>query len=334
MKAKIIGCGLSGIVASILLKQKGYSVEIFESRDHVGGNCYDYKTNGVTVHKYGAHIFHTNDSDVWEFVNRYSSFNNYIHKVRANSSLGLISIPYNYNTRDQIGKDLSGEEIRNLIFKDYSERHWGLDWNGLPGSITGRLPDKRESYDNRYFTDRYQGIPSSGYSNMMSNMLEGVVVHLGVDKNYYKKIDSDSYDLMIYTGKPDSYFDYEYGRLSYRSLRFEHYAGPKDDLFSWEKGAVINECNKSLFNRTVDNRVFLNETVNSTIYTRDYPEEHTDFNDPIYPKNFGIDSEIYSKYNKLISKQNKVIFLGRLATYKYLDMWMAIKQVFNKLKDL
>lgn len=334
MKAKIIGCGLSGIVSAILLKEKGYDVEIFDSRDHIGGNCYDEKMNNITVHKYGAHIFHTNDEQVWAFLNRYSSFNKYVHRARANTSIGLISIPYNNKTRDQIGKDLTLEEIQNLIFKDYSERHWGIPWDQLPKSISGRLPSKRQNDDDRYFTDTYQGIPSLGYTNMFKNMLDSISVNLGVAKNYYKKILSDNnFDLMIYTGKPDEYFDNIYGQLEYRSLKFEHYVDRANELYSWDNGAVINECNKSIFNRTTDNRIFINEETldGNTVYTRDYPEEHNETNDPIYPKNFGVNVDRYTKYNKLIGLQNKTIFLGRLATYKYLDMWMAIKQVFNKL---
>lgn len=334
MKAKIIGCGLSGITAAILLKEKGYEIEIFDSRPHIGGNCYDEKSNNITVHKYGPHIFHTNDDEVWSFLNRYTSFNQYVHRARANTARGLISIPYNYSTRDQIGEDLSAEEIQNLIFKDYSERHWGIPWTELPKSISARVPNKRDSYDDRYFTDKYQGIPAQGYTNMMNNMLEEFKIHLNVPQTYYKKIvDSNNYDIMIYTGKPDDYFDYCYGFLEYRSLRFEHILVEKTNLFSWETGAIINECNKSLFNRTADNSIFLNEQNTHTIYTRDFPEEHDRNNDPIYPKNFGNNIEIYSKYNKLIKQQNKTIFLGRLATYKYLDMWMAIKQVFNELKQ-
>lgn len=331
MKAKIIGCGLSGITSAILLKKRGYDVEIFDTRNHIGGNCYDEKFGDVTVHKYGCHIFHTNDDQVWEFLNRYTTFNNYTHRVRANSSYGLISIPYNYNTRDQIGKDLSLEEIQQAIFKEYSERHWGISWENLPPSISGRLPSKRDNYDDRYFTDKYQGIPSSGYTNMMNNMLYGIKVNLSVSPNYYKKL-ADKTDLLIYTGKPDSFFDYQYGRLEYRSLKFEHTIAKRSNLFSWNLGSCINECNSSPFNRTIDNSILLNETDGDfTVYTKDYPEEHNEYNDPIYPKNFGENIERFAKYNKLIKQQNKVIFLGRLATYKYLDMWMAIKQVFQRL---
>lgn len=332
MKAKIIGCGLSGITSAIVLKEQGYDVEIFDTRDHIGGNCYDTKINNITVHKYGAHIFHTNDDQVWNFLNRYTKFNNYEHRVRANTELGLISIPYNYHTRDQIGKDLTAEEIQQIIFKDYSERHWGIAWENLPKSISSRLPAKRDNYDDRYFTDIYQGIPFQGYTKMMENMLDGIVVHLGVDACYYKKLkENNNYDLMIYTGKPDNYFDSCYGKLEYRSLKFEHFLDMKKDNFSWSKGSVINECNKKPFNRTIDNSIFLNETSTMSMFTRDYPEEHTENNDPIYPKNFGSNLEIFAKYNSLVKQEKKTLFLGRLATYKYLDMWMAIKQVFQKL---
>jgi UDP-galactopyranose mutase len=338
MNAKIIGCGLSGIVASILLKQRGYDVEIFDTRNHIGGNCYDENIKNITVHKYGLHIFHTNDLEVWNFVNQYSLFNNYVHRVRANTKYGLISIPYNLKTEKQLGKKFSETEIQNLIFKEYSERHWGIPWGELPKSISSRLPSKRHNDDDRYFTDIYQGIPVNGYTSMMNNMLDGTVVHLGVNKDTYKKLlsNSFSYDIIIYTGKPDDYFDYKYGKLEYRSLRFDHYEQVKNKLFSFDQGSVINECNSNKFNRTVDNGVFLkeNNNLNYTIYTKDYPEEHNEYNDPIYPKNFGNNIKIYNKYNQLIKRQHKTIFLGRLATYKYLDMWMAIKQVFNKLKHV
>lgn len=338
LKAKVIGCGLSGIVSAILLKNQGYHVEIFDSRNHIGGNCYDVKIKNITVHKYGAHIFHTNDEEVWNFVNRYSSFNNYEHKVRANTKLGLISIPYNLKTQEQLGRELSDQEIQDLIFREYSERHWGIPWENLPKSISGRIPDKRYNNDDRYFTDTYQGIPTQGYEHMMQNMLDGIVVHLNVDQTYYKTLldNSSSYDIMIYTGKPDDYFDNVYGRLEYRSLRFDHFEQTKNKLFSFDQGSVINECNSERFNRTMDNGVFLQENLNLnySIFTRDYPEEHNQYNDPIYPKNFGANVQIYNKYNQLIKKQNKTVFLGRLATYKYLDMWMAIKQVFNKLKHV
>ena len=263
-----------------------------------------------------------------EIFNRYTKFNNYAHRVRANTELGLLSIPFSKKTAEQIGRDLSPIEIQNLLFKDYSERHWGVAWEELPKSITGRVPLKREDYDDRYFTHKHQGIPAQGYSEMFKNMLEGIKVNLGVGRNDWRKLKCDK---IIYTGKISEYFNLEWGALPYRSLRFEHFFAKQEPLFSADKGAVINECNKSPYNRTVDNSIFLNEKVEETILTRDYPEEHNAFNDPIYPKNFGEGQKIYEKYKVAALADNNTIFLGRLATYKYLDMWMALKQVMSKL---
>ena len=238
------------------------------------------------------------------------------------------NINYNKKTIEQIGKDLSPSEIQELIFRQYSERHWGIKWEDLPVSISSRVPTKRDNWDDRYFIDKYQGIPVNGYTTMFNNMLDGIKVNVGVSKEEYKKLKCDK---MIYTGKPDEFYNFRFGKLPYRSLRFEHVKVRKDNNFSWEKGAVINECNQLPFNRTMDNGVYLNENLPHTILTRDYPEEHSEKNDAIYPKDFGQGMSIYSKYKELIKSEEGVVFLGRLATYKYLDMWMAIKQVMVKL---
>ena len=330
MKINIIGCGLSGITSANILKSQGHDVEIFDTRDHIGGNCYDEDIEGIKVHKYGLHCFHTNDKQVWDFLNKYSKFNNHNLRVRANTKYGMINIPYSNLTEQQIGKKLTDKEIHNSIFKNYSERHWGIAWKKLPKSISSRVPTRRKSFDDRYSLDKYQGIPEKGYTEMMNNMLYGIKVNLGVKKNEYKKLKCDK---MIYTGKPDEFFDLKFGKLPYRSLKFKHYKAKRTDLFSFDKGAQINECgDKTIkYNRTVDNSVFLNQKENYTILTRDYPEEHNETNEPIYPKNFGQGQEIYNKYREAIRSEKNVIFLGRLATYKYMDMWVTIKQAINKL---
>jgi len=335
MKVNIVGCGLSGIVAAILLKDQGHSVEIFETRSHIGGNCFDGVLNNVMVHQYGSHIFHTNSDEVWEFLNRYTSFNGYTHRVEANTDRGRISIPYNKKTEEQLGTELSPEEIRDLIFVKYSERHWGVPWDQLPKSISSRVPNKRDDWDDRYFTDKYQGIPSLGYTKMMENMLDGITVHTGVPHNEWRKWMDGMYscDKLIFTGKVDDFFENCYGHLPYRSLKFEHTVIPKSESeCSWDKGAIINECGDAPFNRTTDNSVFLNEQVSETVMTRDYPQQHVPGkNLAIYPMNFGEGRDIYMKYKKAADSHGNVIFLGRLATYKYLDMWMAIQQVFRKI---
>ena len=337
MKINIVGCGLSGIVSAILLRDKGHSVEIFDIRRHIGGNCFDGLLNNVTVHQYGPHIFHTNDDEVWEFVNRYTSFNGYTHRVEANTDLGRISIPYNKKTEEQLGRSLTPEEIRDLVFTKYSERHWGVPWDDLPSSITNRVPGKRDDWDDRYFTDKHQGIPVRGYTDMMNNMLSGIKVNLGVGPDEWKRWMDGMYscDKLIYTGKVDDYCDHAHGHLPYRSLRFEHTVVTKDEAeFNWDKGAILNECGDAPYNRTSDNSVYLNEQGPETVITRDYPQQHIPGkNLAIYPMNFGEGRYIYSKYKKIAQSQNNVLFLGRLATYKYLDMWMAIKQVMTKLRN-
>jgi len=332
MKVHIYGCGMSGVVAAILLKERGHDVEIFEVREHIAGNCYDHKNHdGCTVHEYGSHIFHTNDEDVWEFLNRYTKFNDYQHRVRANTSEGLLSIPFNKKTEVQLGRDLSPEEIQELLFREYSERHWGIPWEQLPKSISGRVPNKRDNHDDRYFTDKYQGIPEHGYTKMFENMLDGIKVNLGVEHGLHKRLKAD---LVIWTGKVSEYFDLKLGHLPYRSLRFEHERVKKDDLYTWNTGAVINECNTKPFNRTMDSSVYLNEDVEYTIHTRDHPEEYQPGrNAPIYPKTFGEGPKIYQKYQQMANSDPNTIFLGRLATYRYLDMWMAVKQVMVRLKS-
>lgn len=331
MKIHIYGCGMSGVTAAILFKEQGHDVEIFEVRDHIAGNCYDEKNDdGCTVHKYGSHIFHTNNEQVWTFLNRYTKFNSYEHRVRANTKEGLLSIPFSKKTEEQLGRDLDPKEIQDLLFREYSERHWGIPWEQLPKSISGRVPNKRDNHDDRYFTDKYQGIPENGYTDMFKNMLDGIKVNLGAERGLHKRLKAD---LVVWTGKISEYFDLKFGHLPYRSLRFDHTRVKKDPMYTWDTGAVINECNTKPFNRTMDNSVYLNEDVTHTIHTRDFPEEYEEGkNDPIYPKTFGEGPKVYQKYLRAAMADQNTIFLGRLATYKYLDMWMAVSQVMAKLK--
>ena len=181
-KAVIVGCGIAGATAAFLLKQKGYRVEIFETRNHIAGNCYDEEVHGVTVHKYGAHVFHTNRDKVWSFVNRFAKFNDFCPKVWANTKEGLIPIPYNDITKTAIGEK-SKDQIIDLIFRDYSEKMWGESWENLPGEITSRIPKIREGTNRCYHKDPYFGVPIGGYVKMFENMLEGVKVLDSLDGN-------------------------------------------------------------------------------------------------------------------------------------------------------
>ena len=327
MKIIVVGCGISGISAATLLSRAGHRVEIFETRDHVGGNCYNETIHGVTMHKYGPHLFHTNDGNVWRFLSEFSSFSDYRHRVVADTRLGRISIPYSLKTESQIGRRLEDEEIRNLIFTEYSEKQWGVPWRDLPDTIRNRVPARREDDDDRYFQDRYQGQPIDGFTAMFKNMLDGITVHLGVKADDWRRCNAD---LLIYCGKIDAYYGYRYGRLPYRSLRFEH-----EKTAARLPHAVINQCNKKPYTRIYDHAHFSNETPEFTVVTHEFPCTHTGENTPYYPMPFGPGKELYSRYRKLASlDRSRVIMLGRLATYSYLDMWMAIAQAMAKVRPL
>ena len=328
MKINIIGCGLTGIVAANILKSKGHSVEIFESRSHIGGNCYDSNLNGVLVHNYGPHIFHTNDEEVWEFLNRFTEFTHFKYRPLGNTKLGLIPLPYSLSTVKAIGRELTTEEIIDVIYKDYSEKQWGVPFEDISKSILSRVPIlKNVESPSWYGDERYQGIPSKGYTYMMSNMLDGIKVNLGIKNNEWKHLPCD---LVIYTGKIDDYFSNIYGDLPYRSLNFEHSISEKRLHHH-----AINECNKDVsYTRIYDHSYFLNQTEDLTVITKEYPVQYNGNNIPFYPITFGDGSDLYKKYKNLVNSERDVLFLGRLATYKYLDMWVAIKTVLNKIKEV
>jgi UDP-galactopyranose mutase len=255
MNIIVIGSGLSGAVTSYILNSLGSRrVKIFESRPHLAGNCFDNCAANPLIHTYGPHLFHTPDEAVWNLLSRFTQWTQYVHFVWAETNLGRISIPYNLQTQRQISQNLSDDEIRDLIFKDYSRKQWGIPWEQMPAAITGRVPMRRENEDTRYFTDKYQGQPKDGYTAMFQRMLQGIPVHLGVGKDEWRKHAAKA-DLVIYTGKIDEYFNYCYGRLPYRSLRFEHQRS-RERL----PVAVINQCNTLPYTRMYDHRYFSEES--------------------------------------------------------------------------
>jgi UDP-galactopyranose mutase len=327
-KAKIVGCGLSGITSAILLKNLGYDVEIFEFRNHIGGNCYDSNTSGVMLHNYGPHIFHTDDEEVFNFLSRYTEWEPFELKPIGNTYLGKVSLPYSRKTIAQIGRELSPDEIIRYFFRDYSEKQWGVPFEKIPSSIISRIPKTKNCEDPTWFEgQKYQCIPSLGYTYMMSNMLYGLKVHIGVSANEWKKYPAD---LTVYTGKIDEYFNYCYGELPYRSLVFNHtFTSRKQDTFIINDNTCFNE-----YTRKYDHSYFTIGHSGSTIITKEYSKNCENGDIPFYPMNFGESVSIYQKYKYLADQQSRVIFLGRLATYKYLDMWMAIKQALLKLNKI
>ena len=326
MRAVVVGAGLSAGVASTILKKKGYSVEVFETRPHIAGNCFDSSIKGIQVHNYGPHAFHTDQQYVWDFVNKYANFNSFKHTVIARLRDGkIIPIPYNLVSQDIVG-DWSSEDILDQLFRDYSEKHWGIPFDKLPNNISGRVPKKRNDRNPYYHVDKFQGIPIGGYTQFITNMFEGCNVHVGCPADAWKKY---KYDLLIYTGSIDQYYDYCYGPLKYRSLRFEFFKGQRTN---WVQ---LNECNKNFeHTRVVDHSHWYDQSVGKTVFTREFPEEFN-LNRPeterFYPKSFE-SQEMYKKYKNIPT--TNVIFLGRLGTYKYLDMDDCIKQVLGKLKKI
>lgn len=322
MKVTIVGSGLAGAVAARIFHDRGHQVTVFESRDHIGGNCHDSWREGVLVHNYGPHGFHTDNERVWDFLNRFTTFHPTALAVSARTPLGMIPVPFNDLSARLVG-DLSPEEIRDLIFVDYSEKHWGIPWREIPASITTRLPQRRQGTDCRYHLDRWQGVPTAGYTGMFRAMLDGIPVHLGCGAEEWRKHPCDH---LVYTGSIDDYYHHAQGTLEYRSLRFEYESTARRELFQ------INECNReNPWTRSVDHSHWLGQKVDRTIIAREYPTEWDGTNLRFYPKPFGANPELYRKYRDAAAAEKNVTFVGRLATYKYLDMDDTIAQVMVKL---
>jgi UDP-galactopyranose mutase len=321
MKVAVIGAGLAGTVAAVRLRELGHAVEIFERRHHIAGNCFDSLLNNIRVHNYGPHCFHTNNSEVWEFVNRYASFRELSICVYANTSRGLIPIPYNRKSAAITG-ELTPKQITELLFIDYSEKQWGVKWAELPRTITARVPLVRDSEDGRYHLDRWQGVPSAGYASWFESMLSGITVHLGCEDEAWRRYD---WDYIVYTGSIDQFYSYSLGRLEYRSLRFQYQQSPV------RREAQINECNKTnLWTRSFDHSHWSPTAPSDTVVAREFPCEFDGINERFYPKPFGGNSELYEEYRQLAKKEPRVMFIGRLGTYKYLDMDDVIAQVLAR----
>jgi UDP-galactopyranose mutase len=328
MNVKIIGCGLSGITAAILLKEKGHSATIYDTRNHIGGNCYDSNICGTLVHNYGPHIFHTNDEEVFTFLSRYTEWFDFKYQPLGNTKLGTLPLPYSKKTIQALGRELTQEEIVDVIFKDYSEKQWGVSFEQIPKSITNRIPKTKDEEDPTWYgSEKYQCIPKHGYTAMMNTMLEGTPVILNCNNDCWKSVESD---ITIYTGKIDEYFGYCYGKLPYRSLDFIHKTTPAK-----LQAVAINQNNMTnKFTRIYDHSYFNYLHKGITVITEEYPKECKEGDVPFYPIPWGEGLQMYAKYKELADKESSTIFLGRLATYTYLDMWMAVKQVMLKLKSL
>ena len=358
----IVGSGIYGATFAYLAKQKGKKCLVLEKRDVVGGNCYTKNIDGINVHVYGPHIFHTNNKEVWKFVNSLVEFNNFKLNVLANYNNQLYHLPFNMNTfyelRNTINPEdakryievatrngvknpknleeqaigLVGNEIYTTLIKGYTEKQWGRDCKELPPSIIKRLPI-RYTFDNNYFKEgKYQGIPVNGYTGLFDKLLDGIEVQCGVDYLKNKKYFDSLAKKVVYTGKIDEYFKYCYGELEYRTVRWdtEHI-----DIPNYQGTAVINYTNKDVpFTRIIEHKHF--DTfgddvykIPKTIISREYSVEWKPGMDGYYPIKDERNTELYNRYRDLADKEKNVIFGGRLAEYEYYDM----NNIIEKLLD-
>ena len=357
----IVGAGLFGAVCAHELNKKGKKILVIEKREHLGGNVYTEDNDGIQVHKYGAHIFHTNDKEIWDYVNSFSEFNRFTNSPLANYQGKLYNLPFNMNTFYQLWgtktpveaaakiaeqrKEMEGKEPSNLeeqaislvgrdiyeaLIKGYTEKQWGRKANDLPAFIIRRLP-VRLTYDNNYFSDRYQGIPIGGYTKLVERMLDGIEVRLGID--YLKDCEqlSGLADHIIYTGPIDEYFGYCYGKLEYRSLQFET---ERLDVDNYQGNAVINYTEREIpFTRIIEHKHFDPVETSHTVITREYPAEWEEGDEPYYPVNDEKNMILFKLYSDLAKKEKNIIFGGRLAEYKYYDMHQVIASALNKIKS-
>ena len=344
----IVGAGLFGSVFARQMRDAGKSVLVIDQRNHIGGNVYTEETEGIQVHKYGAHIFHTNDSNVWQYVNRFAEFNRYTNSPVANYHGEIYSLPFNMYTFNRMwgivtpdeaeerirqqrdaaritapknleeqAISLVGTEIYEKLIKGYTQKQWGRPCRELPAFIIKRLP-VRFTYDNNYFDARYQGIPIGGYTKMVAKMLEGIEVRLGEDY-LNRKSDWDSLaERTVYTGPVDRYFGYSLGPLGYRSVRFETEVMETDN---YQGNAVVNYTDSETpYTRIIEHKHFEFGNQPKTVISREYSQEWQPGTEPYYPVNDEKNNALYARYKALADKESRVIFGGRLGTYRYFDM--------------
>lgn len=354
----VVGSGLFGSTFANLAKKDNKKVLVIEKRSNVAGNIYTEKIEGINVHKYGAHIFHTDYNDVWEYVNSFVEFNRYTNSPIAKIGNEIYNMPFNMNTFNKIWPDvitpedairhiecetkeivheptnleeqaisLVGRTIYEKLIKGYTEKQWNKSCTKLPSSIIKRLP-VRLTYDNNYFNDKYQGIPVGGYTALIEKMLEGIEVKLNTnyfdDPDEYKKVA----DKIVYTGPIDEYFNYSLGPLDWRSLKFDTKI---IDTSNFQGNAVVNYTGHEVeYTRVIEHKHFEFDTMSpKTVVTYEYPADYTEGMEKYYPVNDEKNNELANKYRELSQKENNVIFGGRLAEYKYYDMDDVIKSAIN-----
>ena len=345
----IVGSGLFGSVFAQIMNENGKKCLVIDKRNHTGGNIYTKEESDIKIHWYGAHIFHTDNEEVWHYINRFAKFNNYVNSPLAYSEGRLYNLPFNMNTFNKLWnvntpeeakhkiqeqcskyKDISqpanleeqalklcGDDIYYTFIKEYTEKQWGRPANQLPASIIKRIPF-RLTYNNNYFNDPYQGIPKDGYTALTNNLLKDIDVRLNT--NYFSnrnELDALA-DNILFTGCIDQFFDYQCGHLEYRSLRFEHKQLETEDF---QGNAVVNYTEREVpYTRIIEHKHFEFGTQPTTVITYEYPDDFAPGKEPYYPINDKRNTEMMSQYKKLASGRKDVLFGGRLAQYAYADM--------------
>ncbi len=352
----VVGAGLFGAIFAYEAKKQGKKCLVIDKRNHIAGNIYTEEINGVNIHKYGAHIFHTSDEEVWAYINNFCKFNNFVNSPIANYKGEIYNLPFNMNTfnkmwgvvtpQEAMAKieeqkaeqkndnpqnleeqaiNLVGKDIYEKLIKGYTEKQWGRDCKELPAFIIKRLP-LRFTYNNNYFNDKYQGIPIGGYTQIVEKMLDGIDVELSCDffEKYkdYKQIA----DKLVFTGMIDEYFEHKFGILEYRSLEFKN---EEINVKDYQGNAVVNYNEREVpFTRIIEHKHFEFAETDSTVITREYPKNWSYGDEPYYPVNDNKNTELYAKYKELASDKN-IIFGGRLGNYTYYDMDKVIRSALD-----
>jgi UDP-galactopyranose mutase len=353
----VVGAGLYGATFACKAHRQGKKCLVIDKRPHLGGNIYCENIEGINVHKYGAHIFHTSDTDVWHFVNSFVEFNRYTNSPVANYKGKLYNLPFNMNTfyalwgvktpgeaKAKIEKQrkeagitaphnleeqaisLVGKDIYEILIKGYTEKQWGRRCIDLPAFIIKRLP-VRFTFDNNYFNDAYQGIPVGGYNKLIDGLLSGIETRCNTDffetREYFEPIT----DKIVFTGKIDEFYNYRFGKLEYRTLRFET---ETLDCDNYQGNAVVNYTEREIpYTRIVEHKHFEFGTQSKTVISREYSSEWNEGSEPVYPINDEKNMALYQLYKDLANKEANTIFGGRLAEYKYYDMDKIVEQVMK-----
>lgn len=353
----IVGAGLFGAVFAREAADHGKTCLVIDRRPHIGGNVYTEEIEGIQVHRYGAHIFHTSNKRVWDYVNQFAEFNHYVNSPIAVYKDELYNLPFNMNTfhalwgvktpaeakakiQSQIARlhithprnleeqalALVGEDVYEKLVEGYTRKQWGKECKELPSFIIKRLP-LRYTYDNNYFRDPYQGIPKGGYTRLVKKLLEGVQVCLNTDFFANREALEAQAEKVVFTGMIDQYYEYCYGELEYRSLRFET---ETLNMANYQGNAVVNYTEYEIpYTRIIEHKHFEFGTQEKTVITREYPAQWKQGEEPYYPVNSPENNELFAKYEKLALEEKNVLFGGRLGMYRYMDMDQVIQEALN-----